>query len=158
MNRWSCTRIEFNWVRELLYKINITYVGEKWAASNENCEARFFKNSWKTRTMFHGQNGHTHESWTIQKGYGDKYIIIYTNDWTVQGQAHLLSTSKVGYLLKRRFKEHFLPVVCYIWSKKTITKSNLCLSVCLVCAVLRSPISPIWGIFGKYGYKSYIGK
>ncbi|KAL8094398.1 hypothetical protein AgCh_036071 [Apium graveolens] len=41
--------------------------------------------------------------------------------------------------------------------EETITKSNS-VSVCLSvwCVLLRLPISPMWGIVGKYGYKSHI--
>ena len=54
-------------------------------------------------------------------------------------------------LIERRFKEHSLPIVCYIWSQKLSpkVKPRVCLSgVCY----WKSSISPMWGIVGNLSF------
>ena len=142
--------MEFSWVNA---GYSIRQRSPMWersgAASKENCEAQFFRNSCRTRTMFHGQNGHTHESWTSQKRYSDKYIIVYTNGRTVQGQARPLSTSKVDIFTRAKVQGAFSTYRMLYLIEETITKSNS-VSVCLVCATEIS-ISSMWGIVGKCG-------
>ena len=68
---------------------------------------------------------------TSQKRYSDKYVIIYTNGRTVQGQAGLLSTSKVD-MLHRASQEAFSTHRILYLIENIITKSNpvsVCLSV-----------------------------
>ena len=89
--------------------------------------------------MFHGQNGHNHESWTSQKGYSDKYIIVYTNGRTVQGQARPLSTSKVDVLNQAKVQGAFSTYRMLYLIAETITKSQTpCLSVwCVLLKIIN---------------------
>ena len=103
------------------------------AASKENCEAQFFRNSCRTRTMFHGQNGHNHESWTNQKGYSDKYVIVYTNGRTVQEQERLLSTIKVGMLTRVKVQGAFSTYRMLYLIEETITKPKFRVCLSSVC-------------------------